>query len=105
MRKFWSFLFLLIPVLGTGAMVYAYVSRAAWLPENISDNGLEIDHLFYVILFITGFFFLVTEALLVHAMFYGESKAGGKARYFHGNHVLEVGWTVITAAILVFIAV
>jgi len=76
-----------------------------WLPENISTYGQGVDNLFYVILGFTGFFFVVTEALLVYAMWRFAARPGEKAVYTHGNHRLEVFWTAVPAAILIFIAV
>jgi cytochrome c oxidase subunit 2 len=75
-----------------------------WLPENISTVGDEVDNLFYVILGFTGFFFILTEVILVYAMWQFAYKTGEKAHYSHGNHRLEMIWTAVPAAILLFIA-
>ncbi len=107
MRGLWVVLFGLVPIFGVGAFVLAGVTPGAWLPENVTSElgyGLDIDRLFYVILGITAFFFVVTEVLLVYAMLTGKGRDNGKASYVHGNHVLEIGWTIMTAAILVFLA-
>jgi len=37
-----------------------------WLPEVASTYGPRIDHLFYVILYLTGGSFIATEALLFY---------------------------------------
>ncbi len=74
-----------------------------WLPENISTYGGKIDHLFYIILAITGImFFLVEGAVLFFAIRYRD-RGQGKARFFHGNTKLEIIWTLIPAAILIFL--
>ena len=104
MRSFWALLFLMVPVFGVVAFVLSAISTHAWLPENISSTGKDIDHLFNVILLITGIFFIITEVLLVIAMFRGRGQHNGKAAYTHGNRQLEIGWTVMTALILLFIA-
>lgn len=104
MRNFWTILFLAVPVLGTAGFVAAWFSGSAWLPTNISATGDDIDLLFYVILILTGVFFVLTEALLVWAMFQGRGKANGKGRFFHGHLGLEVGWTLVTAVLLLILA-
>src|SRR5262245_52639877 len=76
-----------------------------WMPESINPNGFGggVDNLFYVILGLTTFFFVLTEVVLVYGMW--KFAAGpGKSVYTHGNHRLEVLWTAIPAAILLFIA-
>ena len=76
----------------------------------ISTFGREIDSLFIIILWITGIVFIGTQIVLVWAQyrFADERDAQGKpvrqAQYFHGSQRLEVIWTIIPAAILVFIA-
>ena len=76
----------------------------------ISTFGREIDSLFLIILWITGIVFIGTQIVLVWAQyqFADELDAEGKpvrqAQYFHGSQRLEVIWTIIPAAILVFIA-
>jgi cytochrome c oxidase subunit II len=75
-----------------------------WLPRNVASFGWEIDYLFYVILAFTGFFFVLTEAILVWVMYRYAYRPGQKAVYVEGNHRLEVAWTVVPALILLFIA-
>ena len=77
---------------------------------SISTFGREIDSLFLIILWITGIVFIGTQVVLVWAQyrFVDQTDAQGKpvrpAQYFHGSQRLEVIWTIIPAAILVFIA-
>jgi cytochrome c oxidase subunit 2 len=75
-----------------------------WLPENVASFGGEVDNLFYVILFFTGFFFVLTEVLLVYAMWKFAYQPGHKADFVEGNHRLEMLWTAVPAGILLFIA-
>ena len=76
----------------------------------VSTFGREIDSLFLIILIITGVVFIGTQIVMVYAAykFVDEKDAQGrpvrKADYFHGSQRLEVIWTIIPAAILVFIA-
>jgi cytochrome c oxidase subunit 2 len=75
-----------------------------WLPENVSSYGREIDNLFYIILGLTGFFFVLTEVVMVYAMARFSYRPGEKSTYTHGSHRLELLWTAVPAAILLFIA-
>jgi len=76
----------------------------------VSTFGREIDSLFLIILVITGIVFIGTQVVLVWESFRfaDEKDEAGKpvrpAQYFHGSQRLEVIWTIIPAAILVFIA-
>jgi cytochrome c oxidase subunit II len=113
----WSILFALAAIGTVGAFVYSYFSPDWWLPgigddyhHVVSTFGREIDSLFLIILYITGIIYIGTQVVLVWAMhrFADERDAQGrpvrKADYFHGSQRLEVIWTIIPAAILVFIA-
>lgn len=104
MGRFWSFVFLLVPVLGVLAFLVAPASH--WLPKDVSAHGHRIDHLFYFILFLTGAVFIATEtALFLFVWRYDEKKNRQPARFTHGSHSLEVVWTILPAATLLFIAV
>jgi cytochrome c oxidase subunit II len=118
--RYWSILFALAAIGTVGCFVYSYFSADWWLPNPITPEegfhhvvstfGREIDSLFMIILWITGIVFIATQVVLVWAMhrFADERDAQGrpvrKADYFHGSQRLEVIWTIIPAAILVFIA-
>jgi cytochrome c oxidase subunit 2 len=101
--KWWSVLFgvtMLAAFLGSlAAPLFGW-----WLPRNVSPFGGSIDGLFYLILAITGIFFVLTEALLVYNMYKFAAEPGRKSEYVHGNHKLEMLWTVVPGAILLFLA-
>lgn len=75
------------------------------LPKPISTYARSIDNLFYLILAVTGFFFLLTEGLLVYFLVRYRARPGGKAKHTHGNHALELAWTFIPGLILFCLAV
>ena len=108
MKWVWVSLFAIWPVAAV-AVLAAAPSMGWWFPESAAGSsesvnplGREIDHLFYVILAICGVVFALTQAGLAWALLGGAGRE--KARYFHGNHVMEVVWTLIPAAALFFIA-
>ncbi len=109
--RYWSLLFALAALFAIGAFVYAPFSPDWWLPNTAAEPhhsastfGKEIDSLFLIILWITGIVFIGTQIALVWASFAFVDRPGRVATYFHGSQRLEVIWTIIPAAILVFIA-
>jgi cytochrome c oxidase subunit 2 len=116
--KFWSILFgVVMLACGLSFVVAPFVGW--WLPAGVSTHSNSIDNLFYIILYITGFFFFLTEAILVYFMFLyanesGEknpSRAGGfpaalkpLAGILHDQHRVEMAWTIIPSLILLYIA-
>jgi cytochrome c oxidase subunit 2 len=102
---FWALLFLAVPVLGVATFAIA-PAIDVWLPQDVSVHGRDIDSLFYFILALTGVVFIATEVLLFWFLWkYDEARAVGPATYIHGSHTLEVVWTIIPAATLLFLAI
>ena len=74
-----------------------------------SPLGRQIDDLFYVILVITTITFLGTQLGIGYVLWTGarsrnEDGPIEKAWFSHGSHELEVIWSVVPAAVLLFIA-
>lgn len=106
MGRFWSFVFLSVPVLGVASMVWAANSTSHWLPRDVSEHGHVIDHLYWFILILTGVVFIATEVTLAVFLWkYDGDHNDQPVKYTHGDHTLEVVWSVLPAATLVFIAV
>lgn len=74
------------------------------LPENISTTGGEIDHMFWLIFWITTATFFITMGVLVYSVAKFRYKEGQKAQFIHGSHKLELAWTLVPAGILLFLA-
>ena len=72
-----------------------------WLPENVASYGQDVDRLFYLIYYITGFTFLLVAALMIVFLVAYRERPGRRATYTHGNTALEIVWTVVPALILV----
>lgn len=115
--RYWSVLFAVAAVFSVATFAYAPFSPDWWLPNPtgnhhhvVSTFGRDIDSLFIIILFITGIIFIGTQVVLVWVAyrFVDQTDVEGRpiraAQYFHGSQRLEVIWTIIPAAILVFIA-
>lgn len=109
--RYWSILFALAALFAVGAFAYAPLHPDWWLPNPpgepyhvASTFGRDIDSLFLIILWITGIAFIGTQVALVYVAWKFVDGPGRVATYFHGSQRLEVVWTIIPAAILVFIA-
>ena len=75
-NKWWSVLFGIVMAACTALFVVAPIV-GWWMPQAASSHSWDIDYLFYLILAITGFFFILTEGLLVAFMFrYAEREPG-----------------------------
>jgi len=84
--KWWSVLFGVVMAACLGLFVAApFVGW--WLPEGVSTHAFRVDRLFYIILFITGFFFVLTESLLVIFMWlYAGTPKGAPKAHADGEH-------------------
>jgi len=71
-----------------------------------SDLAVVVDNLFTDIFWWAVVVFAIVEGLLLFVIIrYRERKGGGPPSRLHGHTVLEIGWTLAPALILVFIAV
>lgn len=96
------------PILAVAICLIA-PSQGWWFHiESPNPLGRRIDHLFYVILWITTVVFIGTQVGLGYVLFQGarRTEAGSEKRawYSHGRHELEVLWSVVPAVVLLFIA-
>ncbi len=110
MGRIWSLLFLAVPVLGTAMFLLGMLTTsgplAMWFPENINPLASEIDRLHDIILALIAVVFIGTSLALFWFMWkYDAASNPEKARFVHGNHRLEVMWTVIPAIILIGLAI
>lgn len=99
-----------VPILGVAVFVWAangwYPMYAHWLPKDVSAHGHVIDGLFDFILYLTGAVFIATGVtLFVFLWRYDAARNPQPVKYSHGNHTLEVVWSILPAATLLFIAI
>ncbi len=95
----WSFCAYEPFLLGPGPDGYTW-----WWPQEISTFGQDIDGLFALISWMILFFFVLTEGVLVYAVWRFGKKSSEKGTFSHGNHKLEMLWTAIPAGLLLLIA-
>ena len=107
MAKFWSLVFLTVPIFGVGVFIYGALPWVnIQLPIDASEHGYNIDHLYYFILWLTGIAFVITEGVLAYFLWkYGAGHNTEPVKYTHGSHNLEIVWTILPAVTLLFIAI
>lgn len=108
LARFWSrawFVLFALTLLGTlgGTAFAAWVGL--WLPANGSSLGREVDFLFNLILGLTTFFFLLTEGALLYSLWRHEPPEGQRPLPIHGDHRLELVWTLVPGFLLAGIAI
>jgi len=98
-------LFLLVPIMGVGIFLWA-PTAGLYLPRDVSTHGHAIDGLFTFILVLTGVVFVMTELVLVVFLWRYDHRTNQEpVKFVHGSHNLEVVWTIVPAATLLFIAI
>ena len=118
-NKGWSILFgVVMLACGLSFVVAPFVGW--WRPEAASAHGPAVDFLFDIILYITGFFFFLTEGIFVAFLWLYASNHDGKppvsekaepagflkplTGILNNQHRIEMAWTFIPAVILLYIA-
>jgi cytochrome c oxidase subunit 2 len=103
--RLWSLFALVVVIFGVLTFILG-AQNNIWLPEDHSLHGSVIDKLFYFILVLTGIVFVATEGCLFYFLWkYSGSHNKEPIKYTHGSHTLEIIWTIIPAATLLFIAI
>jgi len=75
----------------------------SWFPENISTFGGELDSVFYVIYYIVGFWFILSEAAIFYFLFRFRRGAAPKAQHIRGERLRELAWILVPAAIVLML--
>ncbi|MBL8851842.1 MAG: cytochrome c oxidase subunit II [Planctomycetaceae bacterium] len=108
MKRFWCLFFMLWPLL---AIYVCWIApdRGWWFPTDaMSPLGQRIDDLFYMILIVTTVTFIFTQIGLGYVLWTGAQRTDPgnttRAWFSHGSHNLEVIWSIVPAAILLYIA-
>lgn len=108
-HRVWSLLFLSVPIWGIGSIVWAIADLPGmerhWLPANINDYGQVIDSLFNFILYLTGAIFIGTGLVQFWFLWKYDAQSNDEPiKFVHGNHALELIWSLLPAVTLLFIS-
>ena len=71
-----------------------------WFPKNISTFGGDIDFVFDLIFYITGFWFLLTEGAILYFIIRYRRRKGSRASYVEGEKWRQAAWIFIPAAVV-----
>ena len=108
-NRVWSILFLLVPVGGIAAFIWAANGWSpfigAWLPDNYSESGTAIDALYRLIHWICAVFFVAIGISISWFLWHFGNVDRGKASYFCSSVKLEILWSVLPAVILISLAI
>ncbi|MDX1964238.1 MAG: cytochrome c oxidase subunit II [Pirellulales bacterium] len=105
MARLWSLLVLAVLIGGVLTFAIGPTYRMS-LPQDVSTHGHTIDGLYYFILALTGIVFIATQSVLFYFMWRYEANTNkDPITYTHGSHTLEIVWTIIPAATLLFISI
>ncbi len=98
-RRFFPFFVLLATA--AAASAEPRTSGLWWMPDVASKGGREIDFLIWIIFYLTGAVFVLTQVVYVYFLIKYRSRKGVRAKYSHGNNLLEIVWTAIPTAIFI----
>jgi cytochrome c oxidase subunit 2 len=71
-----------------------------WFPENISTYGADVDGVFYLIYYIVGFWFVLTQVAIIYFIVRYRRRSGARAVYVRGDRWRELSWIMVPAAIV-----
>jgi cytochrome c oxidase subunit 2 len=89
----------------TGLSVWMFLSGRWWFPRAISEHGPAYDQQFLLTIIVVGIAFVAAQVALGYAVWrFADTGQGTRAVYSHGNNVMEIVWTGVTAAIFITLA-
>jgi cytochrome c oxidase subunit 2 len=75
-------------------------SMHAWFPENISTYGADLDGVFFLIYYIVGFWFVLSELAILYFLVRYRRQEGQKAEYVRGDRWRQLVWILAPAAVV-----
>ena len=70
------------------------------LPIDVSTFGGDIDHVFWLIFWIVGIWFVAAEGILLYSVIRHRKRAGATAKYLPGNTPRQLAWVFIPALVV-----
>ena len=74
-----------------------------WFPKNISTFGAELDSLFWLIFYIVGIGFLLSEAVILFFAIRYRRHEGKRAAFIQGEKMSEFAWILVPTAIVLLL--
>ena len=88
----------------TFSTMYVFAARIWWPPETISPMGPVMDAQLVQTLIICGVVFFLAQLALAFVVLWYRDR-GGRAHYSHGNHTMEIIWTIATAILFLALGI
>src|SRR6202162_555630 len=88
----------------TFVSTYFFIAKTWWLPTGASAAAAGIDHHFATTYLLMGIVFVAAQVALVYFAWQFRdrgSSSTARATYSHGNNMLEIVWTVLTAILFI----
>jgi cytochrome c oxidase subunit 2 len=76
------------------------LSIRGWFPENISTYGGDLDSVFFLIYYIVGFWFIVTEVAIFVFIFRYRRGRQKRAVFLRGETPRELAWILVPAVVV-----
>ena len=70
------------------------------LPTDVSTFGGGVDHVFWLIFWIVGSWFVVAEGVLLYSVIRHRKSAGASAMYLRGSTARQLAWVLIPALVV-----
>jgi cytochrome c oxidase subunit 2 len=90
--------------LGVSAGLLIAGTAWAWLNHPATPVAHEVRDLWYKAVYVTAFFTIVAEGILLVAVLKFRAKPGVKAATWHENFRLEIVWTAIPTLAMIFLS-
>jgi cytochrome c oxidase subunit 2 len=100
-----SLLTLLIYFIVIAAVTMGLMVLPPWLPDLVSEEGKSIDNLFWAMVIMSVVILSIVSAIVIYALVHFRVRPTdmGDGEPMHGNHSLELVWTIIPTIIVVVI--
>jgi len=93
-------------IVGFIAVIWEFkVHGAMILPEAATEHGRQLDKMFDITLYFTGFVFVVTQFLLFVFAYKYRGRKGNVALHYSHNNKIEAIWTIIPAIVLTVLVI
>ena len=73
---------------------------ARWFPQSVSTFGGDVDAIFFLIYYIVGFWFLLTEGLILYFIFRYRRSPGRPASRHAGDTPRQAAWVLVPALLV-----
>lgn len=74
-----------------------------WLPSDVSTFGPSVDHVFRLILYIVGAWFIAAEAAIILFAFRFRRRPGHAAVHVAGENLRQLAWILVPALVVVIL--